>query len=162
MNILALDPGHLTGLMYIRWEGRNQPVVILERGFFREKELRFVLNKIFRNNSPDRILIERTQAHPVEGRTIRWIENRKSVPYTIAPHLMHTMLFGKLLGNREQEGQQVRMEVARTYGIPGVLSTHELDALLLIHFFLFEAERRSADLEDPMWFYDVIRKQQSM
>lgn len=162
MNILALDPGHMTGLMYIRWEGRNKPLVILERGFFREKELRFVLGKIFRNNPPDRVLIERTQAHPVEGRTIRWIENRRNVPYTIPPHLLHPILFGRLLGNREEEGQEARLEVARQYGIRDVLSLHELDALLLIHFFLHEAEKRAADMEDPMWFYEVIRKKQSM
>lgn len=162
MNILALDPGLLTGLMYIRWEGRNKPVVVLERGFFREKELRFVLGKIFRHNPPDRVLIERTQAHPAEERIIRWIESRRNVPYTIAPHLLYSILFGRLLGNREEDGQQIRLEVAKQYGIQDVLSLHELDALLLIHFFLHEAEKRSADIEDPMWFYEVIRKKQSI
>ncbi|WP_018131883.1 hypothetical protein [Effusibacillus pohliae] len=162
MNILALDPGYLTGLMYIRWEGRNKPVAVLERGFFREKELRFLLNKIFRQNPPDRILVERTHAHPVEGRTIRWLEQRKTIPYTISPHLMHAILFGRLLGNREEEGQRIRLDVARRYGIRELLSLHELDALLLIHFFLMEAEKRHADLDDPMWFYDVIRKHRSV
>lgn len=162
MNILALDPGHLTGLMYIRWEGRNQPAAVLERGFFREKELRFLLDRIFRHNPPDRILVERTHAHPVEARTIRWLEERGTIPYTVQPHLVHAVLFGRLLGNREEEGQRARMEIARNYGISGMLSIHELDALLLIHFFLWEAEKRHADLDDPMWFYDVIRKQQSM
>jgi hypothetical protein len=162
MNILALDPGLMTGLMYIRWEGRNKPVVVLERGFFRERELRFVLGKIFRLNPPDRVLIERTQAHPVEGRTIRWIENRRSVPYTISPGLLQSILFERVLGNREEEGQQARVEVARMYGIQDVLSSHELDALLLIHFFLHEAEKRRADLEDPMWFYEVIRRKQTI
>lgn len=160
MNILALDPGHLTGLMYIRWEGRNKPVVVLERGFFREKELKFLLERIFRHNPPDRILIERTFAHPVEARMIRWIEEHRAVPYTIQPHLMHAILFGRLVGNRDEEGQRIRLDIAKEYGIGGVLSMHELDALLLIHFFLYEAEKRHADLEDPMWFYDVIRKQQ--
>ncbi|GAX91878.1 hypothetical protein [Effusibacillus lacus] len=162
MNILALDPGHLTGLMYIRWEGRNKPVAVLERGFFREKELKFILDRMIRLNPPDRVLIERTQAHPVESRVIRWLEERRNVPYTVSPHLLHAILFGRLLGNRDEEGQRIRMDVAKEYGIPGVLSMHELDALLLIHFFLLEAEKRHADLEDPMWFYDVIRKQQSI
>lgn len=162
MNILALDPGYLTGIMFIRWEGRTRPVVVLERGFFKEKELRFVLGKIFRNNPPDRILIERTQAHPVEGRTIRWLEKQRNVLYTIPPHLLHTILFGKLLGNRQEEGQQMRLEIAKQYGLSDALSLHELDALLLIHLFLHEAEKRNEDLDDPMWFYDVIRTRQSM
>ncbi|BCJ85837.1 hypothetical protein skT53_08220 [Effusibacillus dendaii] len=159
MNILALDPGHLTGLMYICWEGSDQSVRVLERGFFREKELRFVLGKLFRENPPDRILVERTQAHPVEGRTIRWLEQRKWLPYTVQPHLVHALLFGRLLGNRDEEGQRIRTQIAEQYGIKGVLSMHELDALLLVHFYLHEAEKRGADPEDPMWFYDVIRKQ---
>lgn len=155
MNILALDPGYMTGLLYVHW--KNEGLYLLEHGFFKEKELFFLLDHLFDVNPPDYVLVERTKGHALEGKVIRYLEKKKTLLYTVSPSLVQEKLFGTRLPNRDRKGQEKRMAIASQYGWNSLFSIHELDALLLIHFYLQEASRRQEDVEDPMWFYDVLR-----
>jgi hypothetical protein len=155
MKLLALDPGYLTGLIYGEWKGNH--FKLLEHGFFKEKALFIILERLMVANPPDCVFVEKTRGYPLERKLIRFLEKKKTVLYTVSPFLVHAKLFSRLLSNREREGQEKRLEIVKSYGLDAFFSIHELDAFLLIHFYLTEARDRKKDEDDPMWFYEVLR-----
>jgi hypothetical protein len=155
LKLLALDPEYLTGLVYGEWN--NGQFSLLQHGFFKEKELFACLERLLLGTPPDYVFMEKTSGHRMERKLIRYLEQRKAVMFTVSPHLVHAKLFGRLLSNRDREGQEKRLELIARYGLHAYLSIHELDAFLLIHFFLTEATERGKDIDDPLWFYELLR-----